>query len=174
MAGLVLTLVVCAGCGSVQKAETQADDSPKAPTLSVDSSAPTIPAGSLSQTVAAGAVLKLKLRGVVDSVGTRPTFAQADVTDDVLGPDGKTAIPAGSVAILAIRQIGRKGPISQIDLGLYGLIVGGRQIGTTNGESDAASISFSEDAGKGTLHTSVHLYSGYRFELKLDHAINLH
>lgn len=132
-----------------------------------------IPAAELSHSVAAGALVPVELKSVVDSATMVQGFIVGIVTDDVKGTDGRTAIPAGSAVTIFVRGVGRKGPISEIDMGLYAVNVQGRESTLTTGPKDAASVTFTEDAGKGPAHSAVHLNYGYRVDFKLDTAIQL-
>ena len=65
------------------------------------------------------------------------------------------------------------GSVSKVVLGLYGLYLDGREFGLSDGRADAASVVFTEDAGKGPAHTAVHLYYGYPVDFKLQREVVL-
>jgi hypothetical protein len=127
----------------------------------------------LSHNLAAATVVTVEIASVVDSSISRQALVRGTVTDDVKGPDGRVAVPAGSPATIIIRQIGKKGSISMIDLGLYAISVAGEEHPLGNGQSDPASVSFREDAGKGPGHTTVHLQYGTRLRFKLRRPVHL-
>jgi hypothetical protein len=98
---------------------------------------------------------------------------QGEVSGDVKGAGGRIAIPAGSAATIVIRQMGKTGPRSTVELGLYSVNILGRQYALSNGRTAAATVRFSEDAGKGPTHSSVHLQYGYGLDFRLDSTVQL-
>ncbi len=141
----------------------------------MDAVAPSVPGppADLSNSLAAGTRVPVELSALVDSSFTGRDLVGARVTEDVKGPDGRTAIPAGSSVTLIIREANRKGPISVVVLGLYSVFIAGRQFSLSTGQTDAATLSFSDDAGKGPGHSAVHLNYGYPLTFKLDTAVQL-
>jgi hypothetical protein len=129
---------------------------------------------NLSHDMAAGTLIPVEIHSVVDSSFTRSPFLAGIVSNDVIGLNGKIALPAGSALTMSIRAIGREGSISRITIGLYSVNVFGHQYSLTTGESDAASVTIKEDAGKGSAHSAVHLQYGYTLDFKLDRAVELH
>ncbi len=116
------------GCGSNTNRTLDPPEAPAArsvqqqPVRTVPPPAATVPtpattSANLSHSLAAGTLIPVTLTYVVDSTFTRPGFVSATVTQDVMGSDGRIAIPAGSGMTLAVRLVAKKGPISQLVLG---------------------------------------------------------
>jgi hypothetical protein len=115
----------------------------------------------------------MRLLSVIDSSIPFEGFAMGAVETDVRGADGQIAIPAGSQAAIAVREAGKSGAFSVVRLGLYSLNVAGHQYPLSNGIKDPATLAFTEDAGKGSTHSAVHLQYGSHIEFKLDRPVQL-
>jgi hypothetical protein len=142
--------------------------------MAAGQSDPPLKAADLSHSLAAGTVVPVQLNSVVDSSYTVRDLIGGRVTADVKGTDGRVALSSGSVVTINVRESGKKGTISTVVLGLYSVNVQGAQYALSNGHRDAATLTFTEDAGKGQGHTSVHLPYHYDVDFKLDEAIQLH
>jgi hypothetical protein len=119
-------------------------------------------------------VITLEIKTVLDSSLMAPgQLMWARATEDVKDSAGRTVIPAGSSMTFIIRQSGRSGSISVLSLGLYSVSVGGRSYRLSNGDKDAATVTFTEDAGQGASHAAVHLFAGQRIDFKLGSALQL-
>ncbi len=138
------------------------------PILSPPKPETSAPAREMDRGLSAGTVIPVQLQAVIDSSVTGPSFSGGIVPTDVNGPQGRVAIPAGSPVVMAIRLIGRKGPISKIVLGLYAIVISGHEYPLSNGSKDPATLTFTEDAGEGLAHGAVHLQYGARLDFKLD------
>lgn len=110
---------------------------------------------------------------VIDSSVNFPGFLTGAIDADVMGADGQLAIPAGSSVAIAVRQGGRTGALSTLQLGLYSINIGGNQYSLSNGVKDAATLSLTEDAGKGPGHSSVHVEYGEQLAFKLEAPVQL-
>jgi hypothetical protein len=97
----------------------------------------------------------------------------SNTDEDVKGADGRTAIPAGSTVTMVVREASKKGPISRVEVGLYAVFIGGRAFNLSDGNTDAASLTFTADAGEGPGHTTVHIERGTRLAFKLSRAVEL-
>jgi hypothetical protein len=128
--------------------------------------------GDLSHTIAAGTFIPVELRDTLDSSYPRPQFMQGVVAFDVKGPDGRTALPAGSAVTIFVREMGRTGSISKVVIDLDGVYLHGSQYSLT-GSNDPATLTFTEDAGGGPAHSSVHLEYGRQLDFKLGTAVQL-
>lgn len=100
-------------------------------------------------------------------------FSFAVVAEDVLGADGKIAIPAGAPALLVVRQVGRQGGISHLTLALYQVIVGEKTYRMLAGNQDLALLALVEDSTKGAMHRSVHVERQARLEFRISTSIKL-
>jgi len=168
-----------AGCGKNQPPKEPGSPAadgagPHAPALAESASAaPAPPSGPLSHGIAAGTVIEVRLRSFIDSSFTRPGFVGGTVETDVKGSDGGLAIPAGSAVTIYLRLLSQKGPISRVEMGLYAIHIGTHEFSLTSGSTDAASLVFTDDAGKGASHSSVHVPYGTILQFKLDRAVQL-
>jgi len=135
-------------------------DSPPEPTASPD------PFG-----LPTGTLVPVKLLSVVDSSYPYSGFLPAVTVENIKGTDGRIAIPAGSPVIVEPRTSNKVGAISEMTLGLYEVTVAKHQYPFTDGLTDAASMSCTEDGGKGPAHSSVHLQYGTRLDFKLDRPV---
>ncbi len=117
--------------------------------------------------------MPVSLRTVLDSSFPAARFAVGDVISDVKGVDGKIAVPAGSTVTMAVRNTGRTGAISQLMISIYTINILGKQCSFSDGRTEAAHLQFTEDAGKGSAHTSVHLQYGHELDFKLERAVLL-
>jgi hypothetical protein len=120
-----------------------------------------------------GTAFPVKLQSVIDSASGRLGYVAGQTEDDVLAADGAVAIPAGSAVTIRILEAGKRGPISVVRLGLYSVNVRGTQYTISDGNVDAATLVFADDAGRGATHTSVHLQYGARLEFRLQTAVDL-
>jgi hypothetical protein len=160
------------GCGSTPVTPT-ADLPAAKPAGSVPATAVS-PPRDLSRTLAAKTRIPLKFTSVLDSSYSSQVFFPSVVTGDVAGSDGRIAIPVGSTVTLIVRKRDRQGPLSTLSLGLYAVNVGGREYSLSNGQTDAASLTFTEDAGAGPGHSAVHLNFGTALVFKLEEKVELH
>jgi hypothetical protein len=161
-------LITAGGCGNQNKDAGATTVVPVVPEKAVMPSE----AAPQSFRIAKGTVLPVSLGTLLDSsieFGLVPGTA----AENVKGSDGAVAIPAGSPVVMLCRYMGRKGPISELIIGLQSIRVGGRNFALTDGATDAATVKFREDAGLGPGHSSVHLDFGTVIEFKLDRAIDL-
>jgi len=142
------------------------------PDLTATPGAPPGQTVRLSQELASGTSIPVELRTVLDS-SLASGFVLGVLAEDVMGGNGGVAIPAGSAVTMLIRKMGKTGAISVLDLGLYSVNIAGQQYGLSDGETDAAILHFTEDAGNGPAHRAVHLQYGRRLEFKLEHAVAL-
>jgi hypothetical protein len=180
---LIAATTAIAGCGASTESRPAGKNPPVAEAPSVP--APPLPAASEtlaapvpgpqpeSHSLAAGTVLPVRLISVIDSSAPFAGFAVAVITDNVNGTDGHVAIPAKSQLAIAVRDARRTGPISTLRLGAYSINIAGRQYQLSNGATDAATLVFTEDAGKGDGHSSVHLQYGTELAFKLDKPLQL-
>ncbi len=111
---------------------------------------------------------------VIDSSVMFPGYVMGVVDSDVNGVDGRLAIPAGSHAAIIVRQSSRIGAISTLQLGLYSVNVAGHQYPLSNGIKDSSTLVLTEDAGKGSGHSSVHIEYDERLSFKLETPVQLH
>lgn len=177
---IVITILCAAflsGCGS---SKTQSPASPvidhglAQPPPPDDPALKTPLAKPESHTLAAGTVLQVRSLSAIDSAVNFPGFLTGAVEEDVMGADGKLAIPSGSNVAIAVRKFGRTGAISTLQLGLYSINIAGTQYSLSDGVKDASTLSLTEDAGRGPGHSSVHLEYGQHMTFKLDAPVNLH
>ena len=160
------------GCG--HDSSTGVTPAPAATPAAADP-APRPAEGPLSTTLAAGTVITVNFTYLFDSSSTEPgQYMYSVIDEDVKGADGRVALPAGATVTMVVRESGRKGAISHVKIGLYAAYIGGRSYPFSDGDSDAASLSFTEDAGQGSAHSSVHIERGTRLPFKLSTAVQLH
>ena len=110
---------------------------------------------------------------MIDSSQTLQGFVSGVVPSEVKGSDGRVAIPAGSRVTMLIRRIGRIGPTSVVDLGLYSINILGKEFSFSNGIDDAAVVKLTDDAGLGPGHNAVHLQYGNLLQFRLDRSVQL-
>jgi hypothetical protein len=174
----IFVATLATGCGTHgEKASGAKNAAPVAVDLTFSPAPETSASGlkdsDLSHAVAAGTTIPVTLMTSVDSSSPNIGIVVGIVEADVKGADGRVALPAGSSVALAVRGYGKKGRISELTLGIYAINVLGRELSFTNGQSDAATLIFTEDAGLGVGHTSVHLYRDQSISFKLDRAVQL-
>lgn len=169
----MLLVVVASGCGNSVEKSVDPPLPPPPKNVFANADLDPKPRTDLSAGVAAGAVIPVSLKTVIDSADTKQGFTWGRISGDVKGPDGRVAIPEGSRATVIIRRIGRLGAKSVVDIGLYSVNIQGRQFPFSDGRRDFANLSFTDDAGKGGGHNSIHLDYNYPLEFKLDTAVQL-
>lgn len=166
-------MIALPGCRRESSATADGDAQPlAAPKIAVS---PTAPApANLSTNIAAGTVIPIAFTYMLDSAVTgRDQLMYSNTDEDVKGIDGRVAIPAGSTVTMIVRESSKKGPISRVEVGLYGVNIGGRVFSLSNGGTDSASLTFTADAGQGPAYTSVHIERGTRMLFKLNRAVEL-
>jgi hypothetical protein len=123
--------------------------------------------------LAPGTVIPVELHSVLDSSVPSALFAVGVIPSDVKGADGKVALPAGSTVTMAVRDQGRTGPISAMTVSIYSINAFGQQYSFSDGRTEAARVTFREDAGLGSQHSAVHLQYGYPLSFKLERSVQL-
>jgi hypothetical protein len=173
--GMLFACVMLCACGHGKPVDSvssdKADHSGPAAEPAADAAPIRIPDSS---GLAAGGTITLQLREVLDSdTPSREPFVLAKVPEDILGADGRLAFPAGSHALLVVRESGKLNAISEIILALYSISAGGRQIRFVEGVKDLARATFSENGADGPTHRNVHLAEDTRISFKLESALSL-
>lgn len=166
--------VFLALCGCGNEAAKQAPSVAQRATQTSAAPTPAPQPQAVSNAIAAGTTVPLTLMETVDSA--RPfyaSFVSGTVAENVMGSDGKLAIPAGANALLTVRVAGRNGPISVLYIAAYSVDIGGRQCQFVRNNKDSAFLTFSEDASKGPMHRSVHLQRGTVLNFKLSQNLQL-
>lgn len=135
--------------------------------------APSAPVHFSPRTLAKGTSVPVKLLSVADSSVTQEGFLPGLVTSDVKAADGATAIPANSPAVIVVRESRRTGALSRMVFGLYSVRIGDSEHALSDGAKEPAVITFTEDAGKGTAHSAVHLQYGARLDFQLQTSVQL-
>jgi hypothetical protein len=125
-----------------------------------------------SHNLSSGTLVPVRLLSVVDSAEPNMGFAMGTVDADVKGTDGRLAIPADAQVAMLIRDAGKNSGISRLRLALYSIDLPGGNCVLTDGLKDAAQLFFTEDAGKGQTHISVHLGYDTRIDFKLDEPVH--
>ncbi len=110
---------------------------------------------------------------VLDTNFPSARFAVGSVASDVKGSDGRIALPAGSAVTLAVRDMKKTGAISILNISIYTVNVLGKQIGFSDGRTEAAQLTFTEDAGQGSTHTAVHLQYGQVLDFKTNRGVQI-
>jgi hypothetical protein len=175
---LLLTLaasVLMSSCSDKPKqaAPAAAAAGPVAPVMPAEQSAPAL-AKAESRVVPVGAALNIRILDAVDSELTgRGRFIPAVFDDDVMGSDGHLAIPAGTHAVVVVRDIGREGAISRATLGVFSIEIDGHSHRFSEGVKDAATLKLTEDAALGASHRSVHLEADSRLSFKVEAPLDL-
>ncbi len=59
-------------------------------------------------------------------------------------------------------------------MGLYAVIVSGREYSLSSGAKEPANLTFTEDAQKGFTHNVVHLQYGSKVIFRLEQPVHLH
>jgi hypothetical protein len=169
-------LATLAGCGREKVASAGNSASPAAQ-IDFSDFKPSPPAplpANLSRNIAAGTSIPVLFDYVLDStVALRTQFMYSTTAADVKGTDGGVAIPAHSTVTIIVRDSSRRGSISRVEIGLYTVSIGGRTISLSDGAADAANLVFTEDAGLGPGHSSVHVERGTLLEFKLSRPVEL-
>jgi hypothetical protein len=131
-------------------ASAQADEYPALPT-----------AHASSRALNRGAEIPVVISEVLDSSMTFDTpFVTARIASDVLGTDGKLAIPAGAHAVLSVNTSGKQGSESLMGISLYSVDINGKEVRFFREQKDGASLVLKEDSSKGPSHRSVHIQRG--------------
>jgi hypothetical protein len=118
-------------------------------------------------------MVPVSLKTVLDTSFLSVRFAVGEVISDVKGPDGKVALPAGSTVTIAVRESGKTGARSELNVSIYSVNVLGRQYSFSDGRTEAARLQFTDDAGKGSTHTAVHLQYNCELDFRLDRPVSL-
>jgi hypothetical protein len=101
-------------------------------------------------------------------------FLPGQVTSDVKAADGSVAIPANSPAVIIVRESKKSGAISRMVLGLYSVKIGEGEHALSDGAKEPATLTLTEDAGKGNTHSAVHLQFGANLDFELEAPVQLH
>lgn len=130
---------------------------------------------SEARSLAAGALVRIELSEVIDS-GTESTvhYVNAQVSENVAGPDGGVAIPGGSIALVVMRDVGFKSTRPYLVLGLNRILVGDRTIKSENGVKDIATLTFGDDVAPGPGNRSIHLQYRSVLNFKLEAPVKLY
>ena len=175
-------LTLLAGCGKTnttapkpQAAVEQKSPPATAPTPSnFDASlAPSASVKFSPHLLGKGTNIPVKLLSVADSSVTQEGFLPGQVTSDVKGADGTLAIPANSPAVIIVRESKKTGAISRMVLGLYSVRIGESEHALSDGAKEPATVTVTEDAGKGTSHSAVHLQFGAPLDFQLQTPVQL-
>jgi hypothetical protein len=133
---------------------------------------PAPPAGAYA--VAAGTPVEVEIADILDSdespIGF---FVHANIVENVMGPNGKVAIPAGSSCVILVRDSGKKGGSSFLNIALYQITVEGRSYLMVHGVKHLATLDFKEDSSGGVGHRNVHFESRSRLRFTLSEAVTL-
>jgi hypothetical protein len=174
LTALSLVSLFLYGCGSnPDKVGAAAGPQPPANLTTTPAPVAQKPA-ELSPTIAAGTTISVELKSFLDSSTiVRGEFVWGRVPDDVKGPDGRTAMPAGSTVTMVCRDAGRKGGISSVTLGLWSVNILGQQYPLSDGHNDSAALTLTDDMVKGPGHAAVHLSYGYQLDFRLQTAVHL-
>jgi len=122
--------------------------------------------------VPAGTTVPVMVYEGLDSDTTPPgTFGFAIVDEDVRGTDSKVAIPKGSPAVIVVRESGKEGSISVLNLGLYQLTVDGKPLRPSAGSSDLGKLDLKEDSASGNHLRAVHLTRQSRLDFRLSQPL---
>ena len=129
---------------------------------------------NLSKMLASGTNIPVQFTYILDSSETvAGQYMYSVVDEDVKGSDGRLAIPAGSTVTLVVRESGRRGAVSRVRVGLLSAYIAGKAYNLSKGDIDVAALDFTEDAGQGPGHASVHIERGTRLAFKLTSAVPL-
>jgi hypothetical protein len=123
-----------------------------------------------SHLIAAGTPIPVRLQSTIDSSDPDIGYPVGITDAPVMGADGKLAIPAGSAVTLAIREANKRGGISVLKLGLYSINIAGLGCLMSDGRTEAARLDYTEDAGRGAAHMTVHLDYGSVVEFRLERS----
>ncbi len=121
----------------------------------------------------AGVTIPVVTLEIFDSETVRSQFLVARIEEDVKGPDGLVALPAGTAALVVVREVLRLGTKVQTILGLNRVEIAGKTYSANGGGKDLATLILEEDAAKGIGHRSVHLERLSRVVFKLDTPLQL-
>jgi len=187
--GLALLLLACgspsvdktaaasAGSSATSVATATPAASVSAPAVAAAPPAPAAPAPSavpVSKTLSAGTNIPIVLLEALDSdVPYLSPFVTGAVDHDVMGADGRLAIPAGARVLMIPSIQGKGGSISRLTLGLFAIDIAGRQSRFNKREKGTAWADFKEDAARGAAHRSVHLSVGTVLNFKLQLPVEL-
>ena len=125
-----------------------------------------------SGTLAAGTSVLVETLEFFDSDNPDSArFLLGSVLDDLHGPDGKLAVPAGSGALLVVRSLGKQGSHSLVIFGLNKIDAGAKSYRLGDGAKDMATLRIDEDSVQGPGHRDVHLSKQSRLVFKLDTSV---
>ena len=97
----------------------------------------------------------------------------ATAAADVMGSDGKLAVPEGSHAVVVVTNAKKDGSISTLSLGLWQLTINGQSYLLGRGTIGQGTISLREDGVQGDGHRTVHLQRGQVLKFTLTNPLRL-
>jgi hypothetical protein len=170
---LWLPVLLLAGCGPNKPAAKAKPVAVKSlpPEPNDAAATPPLPVPE-SHNLSSGTVVPVRLLSVVDSAEPNMGFAMGTIDADVKGADGRLAIPADAHVAMLIRDAGKNAGISRLRLALYSIDLPGGNCVLTDGLKDFAQLYFTDDAGKGPTHISVHLQYDSRLDFKLETPVH--
>jgi len=158
LVGLTLLVCGCKNSGAAGTAGTRAKLFPNPP--EEDARRPPDPLSPADRELAAGTPISLEISDVIDSdTSMTGLFVHGRVVADVMGTDGKVAVPARSSGVIAVLSTRKDGDSSSLSLALYQLTLGDRSYLLNRGTKQLARLEFTEQAANGPGHRSVHLES---------------
>lgn len=170
-------LMAGSGCSKAQK-QPEAGQEPgrvAAPPLDTlkQPPAPQLPKTE-SRRLAPGTI-RVRLLLAVDSSTPLPSdsFIFGSIEDDVNGADSRLAIPAGTRALLTPLLFTKKGDVSQIQLGLYSVDLGGRQYHVVGEELNPAVATVTVDSDRTPENKTAHISEGDIVDFKLQKPAEL-